>query len=199
MSFASDDARRALVSVLDALESAGIDHYLTGALVRNLLGSARTTEDFDIVVDDWAHPPAEIRRILEAAGFTVDGPLTGNLGTRFVIEPGGFETDIWLPPDTEVHRGEMARRQMLEWHGRLVPVMGSEDFVLRKVVTFRLRRKTTDLDDAYQVLMVAWDTIDRSRLVQRASFYRVEKLMEELIEVAREDRAALAGGQGREV
>lgn len=197
--FDSDAAREGLLALLRALDAAGIDHYLTGALVRNLLGSARTSEDFDVVVDTHANSHERVRDALASAGYQLEGPLKGNLGERFVTEAGGFETDVWLPPDTETARHEMRNRKAVEWHGTRVWIMDPEDYVLRKLVTWRrVRRKTTDLDDAYQVLFVEWESIDAERLVQRAGFHRVTEAMRELVDLVREDRAKLARGEGLE-
>ena len=188
-SFVSDRAREGLLALLRSLDAADIQHYVTGALVRNLLGAARTSEDFDVVVDTHAHSEERIASVLKHAGYSLEGPLEGNLGRRFVTEVGGMETDVWLPPDTETARQEMANRKAVAWHGASVSIMDPEDYVLRKVVTWRrVRRRSTDIDDAYQVLVVAWDSIDRQRLVSRAGIHRVTDAMKELIKVAGEDR-----------
>lgn len=108
--FRSETARLGLLALLATLENAGISTYLTGALVRNLVGSERTSRDFDVVVDTHTHTRDRIRSVLAQAGYDVEGPLKGNLGERFVLRVDGVLTDIWLPPDTETARHEMSNR-----------------------------------------------------------------------------------------
>lgn len=82
--------------------------------------------------------------------------------------------------------------------GRMLAVMNPEDHVLRKSVNFRrIRAKQSDLD-AHEALLRAWDQIDADRLIARASGHRVETTARELVELVREDRAALEAGRSPE-
>ncbi len=113
------------------------------------------------------------------------------MGSRLILAVGGTPVDLWLAPDTELHRREFERARTIPYGNRFIRLMDPEDFVLRKVVTWRrVRRKSTGIDDAYQILLVAWYSIDRARLLDRAGFHRVTDAMRELIEVAEEDRKA---------
>lgn len=191
MPFDSTDARAGLFSVLDALDTAGIPHFLTGALVRNLYAGARTSEDFDIVIDLQDRRPGDVQNALEAAGFHVEGPFRNEFGERLVIVAGGIETDLWLAAHTEAHLRDLEGLRSISYHGREIRAPSPEDFVLRKLHVYgRIRRRSTDLDDAYQVLVLQWDSIDVERLIRRAAAFRLEDLARELVEVAREDREA---------
>lgn len=191
----SDELRDQLVRIVEILSRAGVPHMLTGALVRNALAPARTSEDLDIVLDMTRRTPAEIRALFEAAGYRVEGPLKGNLGTRLVLDLPELEADLWLAPDTETHRREMSRAVTVEYLGRSLRMMDPEDYVLRKLVNTRVRRNPNDLDDAYQVLLHAWDRIDADRLIARASGHRVERIAQELVDLVREDSEKLERGE----
>lgn len=191
-----DQLRKELVRILDVLDGASIPHFLTGALARNALATSRTSEDFDIVLDMRGRKEDDVRMLFERAGYRVEGPLKGNLGRRFVLDIPDYEADLWLAPDTEIHRAELERARPADYHGRRVRVMHPEDFVLRKLVNWRrIRHKPTDLDDAYAVLLARFDEVDSDRLVQRAAGHRVDKDARELVELVREDREKLARGE----
>ena len=194
----ADAIRGHLTRILSILQRAQIPHMVTGALVRNALAPVRTSEDLDVVLDMRGRTAADVRALFEAEGFRVEGPLRGDLGTRLVLDLPEYEADLWLAPDTELHRAEMARAREVDYHGMRLPLMDPEDYVLRKLVNTRRRRNPNDLDDAYQVLLHAWDQIDPDRLVARATGHRVETTARELVDLVREDRAALESGRSPE-
>lgn len=194
----ADEIRGYLTRIIGILQAEGIRYMMTGALVRNALAPARTSEDLDVVLDMTGRTVEGIRRLFENAGFRVEGPLKGDLGARLVLDLPEYEADLWLAPDTEIHRSEMARATEVDYHGIVVRIMDPEDFVLRKLVNTRKRRNYNDLDDAYQVLLHAWDRIDPDRLLARSTGHRVEMTARELIELVREDREKLKAGKSPE-
>lgn len=188
MAFSSDAARKGLRALFAALDDAGIRFFLTGALARNALASARTSEDFDIVLDMRGRAPEDVARVLTAAGYRPEGPSTNEFGTRLISTIAGVETDLWLAPDTPLHRGELERAIEVEYLGGKVFVLAPEDLIVRKLVTYgRIRRRSADLDDAYQVLLLHWESIDREQVILRAEAQRVGALARELVEVVEED------------
>lgn len=192
MAFNGEEAREGLRTLFATLDAAGIPFFLTGALARNALASARTSEDFDLVLDMRGRTPDDVKRILTAAGHSPNGPEKNEFGERLVLTVAGVETDLWLAPDTATHRAELDHAIEIDHVGRKVRVMAPEDFVVRKLVTYgRIRRRSADLDDAYQVLLLHWDAIDRDRLIQRAEAHRLGALARELVDVVNEDRNAL--------
>lgn len=194
----SADIREHLARIIEILRAEGIAYVATGALVRNALAPARTSEDLDVVLDMEGRTAADIRVIFERAGYRVEGPLKGDLGTRLVLDLPDYEADLWLAPDTEIHRSEMAKALEVDYHGLRLRIVHPEDYVLRKLVNTRRRRNPNDLDDAYQVLLHAWDQVDPERLVLRATGHRVEGRARELVDLVREDRAALEAGRSPE-
>jgi hypothetical protein len=194
----ADEIRGHLTRIIGILQDARIPHMVTGALVRNALAPARTSEDLDVVLDMRGRTPDDVRALFEANGYRVEGPLKGDLGTRLVLDLPQYEADIWLAPDTDIHRGEMARAKEIDYHGLRLRIMDPEDYVLRKLVNTRRRRNPNDLDDAYQVLLHAWADIDAERLIARATGHRVETTARELVDLVREDRAALEAGRSPE-
>lgn len=195
---AAERIREHLSRILAILHEAGIPHMATGALVRNALAPVRTSMDLDIVLDMRGRSAEDVRMLFASRGYTVEGPLKGDLGSRLVLDLPDYEADLWLAPDTEVHRGEMERAREIDYNGLRLRIMHPEDYVLRKLVNTRRRRNPNDLDDAYQVLLHAWDQIDPERLVARATGHRVETTARELVELVREDLAALEAGRSPE-
>lgn len=190
MPVADEPLERELFRILDILQRAGIRHFATGALARNLYGESRTSRDFDIVLDAARPEPEDLRKLFEREGYVVEGPLRGDLGERLVLHFANYYADLWLSPKTELSRQEFERFRHVPYAGRTIPVIHPEDYVLRKLVNYyRVRRKPNDIDDAHQVLLYEWENIDRERLVQRAIVYRIEKKARELIAIVEEDRA----------
>lgn len=194
----SAEIRSHLERIIGILRAQGIPYLATGAIVRNALAPARTSEDLDVVVDMKSRTPGELRAIFEKEGYRVEGPVNGSLGSRLVLDLPDYEADIWLAPDTELHRNEMSRAIDVDYHGLSLRIMHPEDYVLRKLVNTRVRRNPNDLDDAYQVLLHAWEHVDADRLVRRASGHRVDGRARELVDLVREDRAALEAGRSPE-
>ena len=196
MKLAPEDLEARLFAVLDVLEELRVPAFLTGALVRNVYGEMRTTRDFDVVLDARTLPWERVHEAFTARGFVVEGPLHGNLGKRLVVDSSGTPVDLWLAPDTDLHRREFERVKRIPYGDRMLAVMHPEDYVLRKLVNFRrIRGKQTDIDDAYQVLLHAWEEIDPERLVARATGHRVEGAARELVDLVREDREKLERGE----
>lgn len=199
MKLAPEELEARLFRVLDVLDEMGVPWFLTGALVRNTYGEWRATRDFDLVLDVRQVPWERVRDTFASRGFVVEGPTHGNLGRRLVVDSGGSPVDLWLAPDTEIHRREFERVRRIPYAGRMLVVMDPEDYVLRKLVNFRrIRAKQSDLDDAYQVLLHAWDQINPERLIARATGHRVEATARELVDLVREDLAALKAGRSPE-
>lgn len=194
----SAEIRAHLARILETLRKEGIGYVATGALVRNALAPARTSLDLDVVVDMAGRTTEDVRDAFERAGYRVEGPLKGDLGTRLVLDLPDYEADLWLAPDTEIHRGEMAKAIEVDYHGLPLRIMHPEDYVLRKLVNTRKRRNPNDLDDAYHVLLHAWEHVDPERLIRRASGHRLESRARELVELVREDRTALEAGRSPE-
>lgn len=194
----SADIREHLARIIGILRAEGIGYLATGALVRNALAPARTSLDLDVVIDMRDRTATDVRRVFERSGYSVEGPLKGDLGSRLVLDLPDYEADLWLAPDTEIHRSEMSKGIEVDYHGLRLRIMHPEDFVLRKLVNTRVRRNPNDLDDAYQVLLHAWEHIDPERLVQRASGHRVDARARELVDLVSEDRAALEAGRSPE-
>lgn len=192
MSLAPEALERELFKILDILAAADVEHFLTGAQVRNLLAEPRTSGDFDIVVLLRGRTKTWVRELLESKGYAVEGPLRGDLGERLVLALPDFEADVWLAPDTEFHRNEFGNAIRVRYGDRELPVMAPGDFVLRKLVNYyRVRGKSHDLEDAFQVLLHAWAQIDVEALPRRAEAYRIRKETEALIAKTRRERARL--------
>lgn len=73
--------------------------------------------------------------------------------------------------------------------------MHPQDYVLRKLVNTKVRRGSHDLDDAYQVLLFAWEMIDPDQLIEDAIIHRVQGKATELVDLVRSDREDLERGE----
>lgn len=190
------DLEDTLFQICDVLEGAEVRYLVTGALVRNYFGVSRTSLDVDIVIHPEDADPDGLADLFEEHGVHVEGVRKGDMGERLVLGFPDLSADLWLPSGHPLHHEEFERRHEAEYRGRTIPLIGPTDYILRKLVNFyRTRRNTNDLDDAYQVLLYAWDLVDVDALLERATVQRVREEAEELVKTVREDRADLETGE----
>lgn len=191
----ADDFTAVLETVVGLLDRAEIPYLLTGAIVRNIFGDVRTSRDLDVVVHPDHADPDDLRALFEGVDLEVEGPRRGDLGERLVIATDPVQTDLWLAPDTPLHRSEFERAVPREVGDRTLVVMHPQDYVLRKLVNTKVRRAGHDIDDAYQVLLFAWDEIDPETLVEDAHLHRIGGKARELVDLVRSDREQLERGE----
>lgn len=191
----ADDFTTVLDTVVRLLDRAEIPYLLTGAIVRNIFAEVRTSRDLDVVIHPDHTDPARLRALFEDVGVSVEGPRKGGLGERLVLATDPVPTDLWLAPDTPLHRSEFEHAVSRDLGGRTLVVTHPQDFVLRKLVNTKIRRASHDLDDAYQVLLFAWEMIDADQLIEDAAIHRVQGKARELVDLVRSDREELERGE----
>ena len=127
----------ALTDVVTRLEAVGVDYMLTGAAAGGLYGVMRTPADIDIVVD------LADRQV---------GPLVEALANDYYIEADavfdavegggvfngvplfrGLKADFIVLRDSPFDQNAFARRQQVDWHGKLVWAISPADLVVSKL------------------------------------------------------------------
>ena len=145
-------------AVLDACESAGVEHMLTGAFATSLYGVPRSTSDVDVVVDAAAGEPIQ-RVVATLAPLVSFDPQvqfdTLTWGRRHVgttrSDPPLLVELFTLFDDAFVkHQFSRRRRLVLPSLGRAAWLPQPEDLVVQKLRWGRAK----DLDDARDVLAV---------------------------------------------
>lgn len=142
-----------------ALESAGCDYAIGGAIALGFWARPRSTVDVDVTL---FLPPDDVPacvRLLQAVG----GRFSSDQAARSLtehgycqIEFGGVRIDVFLPL-ISFYEEARRRRRSVELSGQPVNVWDAETLCVFKLMFFRLK----DLADTEEVLRVQGDRLDR--------------------------------------
>lgn len=158
--------RDGVLAVLEAIESAGVEYVVVGALAYGAWGIPRSTKDADFVVA-CAGPELDALLRKLPPSFSIDPQARMELFTgtlRWVLHLDGtpFEIEMFLL-GSDSHHAEMFARKRLEritMIDREAWIPSPEDLVIQKLRW--ARRK--DLDDAQNILAVQGNAIDYSHI-----------------------------------
>ena len=165
-----DDPVAVLLSVLRALETAGIHASAYGGLALATYGEARETKDADVAV---CGVPGSVGLLaLEKSGLNVTLTFDqmifgGNLVSRISIlgpsdAPGLNMADLVEPRSGRYAKDSLERSGSGNLRGQNLLVLTPEDFVLYKILSTRDR----DLEDAASVVRGLGSQLD-SALIER--------------------------------
>lgn len=165
--------------VLDALEAAQIDYLIGGAVAVWAWGEARTTQDFDVVVD---LPISHITRLSEELAkrdmlvppeILLDLLLEtrGDLPVNALHLHSKFKAELFLlRPWDEYRRASFPRRRLVNLGLAFgeVYVHSPEDLILNKVYYFGLSRQTKHIRDIASIITNMVDELDWAYLEEWA-------------------------------
>jgi hypothetical protein len=175
-----------LAAVLDEL---AIPYLVGGSLASSVHGVVRFTQDADLVVD---LPPAKVAPLLDRLRdrFYVDADRAQSAVARrasfnLVHLATMVKVDLFVLPDEDHARQEMARRRLLPLPGteRGVPVASPEDIILQKLRWYRLGGEVSERQwtDAAAVVRVQGERLDREYLSTAAMDLGVQDLLVRLL------------------
>ena len=159
-------SEEAILALLGAIECAGVEYVLVGALATGAWGIPRSTNDADFVVACTAPAlDAVLRKLPTAISVEPQARMelfTGTLRWILHIEGTAFEIEIFLLGNDPHHAAIFARkrRERIAMINREAWIPTAEDLVIQKLRW--ARRK--DLDDAQNILAVQGQAIDRAYL-----------------------------------
>jgi hypothetical protein len=127
-----------LKRVVSALDEAGIDYMLTGAVASSLQGEPRATHDIDFVVQVTVEQLPKLIRAFPSPQFYLDEAAAREaIETRGVFNllevNEGDKVDFWLLTDDPFDRTRFARRYAEQVFGILLYVSRPEDTILQKL------------------------------------------------------------------
>ncbi len=131
------DLTDALTDVVTRLEAVGVDYMLTGSGAGSLYGLMRSTADFDIIVDLLHEQVAPLVEAF-AEDYYIEPDAAFDAVERqamFNVIPfnSGFKTDLIVLRDSPFDQNAFARRQQVDWHGKLVWAISPADLVVSKL------------------------------------------------------------------
>jgi predicted nucleotidyltransferase len=143
-----------------ALERAGVEYSIVGALTSMYYGMSRNTMDADFLVELSAGQLADIAAQLPADFVLERQPrfemFTGKTYYGITVEGTNFRIDLFRLTDDAFDRSNFSRRRKVQLHGQEVTFPSPEDVVVQKL---RWQRHK-DLSDALDVLAVQGAALD---------------------------------------
>lgn len=175
-----------LREVLDALEETSVTYVVGGAVAVWGWGEARTTRDFDVVVDLPVERMAEFSRALEARGMLVPVEVIldlyispADLPINAIHMPTGYKLEVFLLRPEDALRASALQRRLLVDFGPGIGeayVHSPEDLILYKLQYYRLSGQTKHIRDIGSIVATVgddsleqdylWQWIDRLELTE---------------------------------
>jgi hypothetical protein len=157
--------------VIAALEAAGIDYLIGGAVATWAWGEPRATLDLDVVVDIPLESAGKLSDELGKRGMLVpaDIILDNILETRADIPinaihlHSGYKADLYpLRPGDELRASAFKRRKMVDLGEPLgnLCLHAPEDLIIYKLWYYSLSQQTKHLRDITSIVTALGDNID---------------------------------------
>ena len=202
---ASMDGREAVVTdpeqefgsfvreALDALEEAGVQYLIGGAVAVWGWGEARTTRDFDVVVDLPLEQMAGLSDSLRAREMLVPVEVMldlymspADLPINAIHMPTGYKLEIFLlRPDDPLRAIALQRRLLVDFGPNIgeAYVHSPEDLILYKLQYYSLSSQTKHIRDIGSIIaMVGKDSLEHDYLAQWIDRLELNEIWQEIQE-----------------
>lgn len=153
--------------VLDALEETRVKYLVGGAVAVWGWGEARTTRDFDVVVDLPLEQMAQLSEALKDRGMLVPVEVIldlyispGDLPINAVHLPTGYKLEIFLlRPDDALRASALQRRLLVDFGPGIgeAYVHSPEDLILYKLQYYSLSSQTKHVRDIGSIIATVGD------------------------------------------
>ena len=169
-------AARVFRFVVDALDCAGIPYMLTGSFTSNLYGTARATQDIDLVISAKPEQMQVLQKLFPIADYYFDLQQAFDAAKQksmfnILDMAQGWKVDLIFLKSDAYHQEAFRRRVPAELEG--VPIVSStaEDLILAKLDWARMGESMRQIQDVAGVLKVQKNNLD---------FEYIEKWVNEL-------------------
>ena len=202
---ASMDGREAVVTdpeqefgsfvreVLDALEEAGVQYLIGGAVAVWGWGEARTTRDFDVVVDLPLEQMAGLSDSLRAREMLVPVEVMldlymspADLPINAIHMPTGYKLEIFLlRPDDPLRAIALQRRLLVDFGPSIgeAYVHSPEDLILYKLQYYSLSSQPKHIRDIGSIIaMIGDDSLEHDYLTQWIDRLELNEIWKEIQE-----------------
>jgi hypothetical protein len=177
--------------VIDALEIAGVEYMVAGALAVAAWAEARSTQDVDLVV----HIPFEniplLSKELEKRDMLVPVEVIldlltkrrGDLPINAIHLYTGYKAELFLlRPDDTYRATALARRRLVDLGPPLgeVYVHAPEDLILNKLRYFSLSQQPKHVRDITSILLEMGDELDLAYLEEWVAHFGLTAVWQEV-------------------
>jgi hypothetical protein len=177
--------------VIDALEAAGVEYLVGGAVAVWVWGEPRATQDLDLVVKIPLDAVNALSKELEKRGMLVPPEMIteiiaedrADLAINAIHGHSGYKAELFpVREDDELRKKAFARRRKLDFGPELgkIYVHTPEDLIVYKLIYFSLSQQTKHLRDIGSILLSMGDEVDISYIEDWAKQKGLIALWEEI-------------------
>ncbi len=193
--------------VADELNALGVTYAIGGSFASAVHGVMRATMDADIVAE---LRPEHVESLAQALGdtFYADAEMMRDAVRRhssfnIIHLETMFKVDIFVSRPRAFDRSQLARRQLHLLSAepeRYAYITTAEDIILAKLEWYRMGGAVSERQwrDVVGVLKVQGDRLDRDYMHRMAAELNILALLEQAIEEAEEDNAAITRHAARD-
>lgn len=179
--------------VLDALDAAGVEYLIGGAIAEWAWGEPRATQDIDIVINLPVEAVGKFSRELEKRNMLVPAEIIldtlledrADIPINAIHIYSGLKADLYpVRPGDDLRLSAFQRRQKVDYGppiGR-VYIHSPEDLILYKLLYFSISQQPKHSRDIAAILRAKKDQIDFGYIKQWATRLGLNSLWKELLE-----------------
>lgn len=157
--------------VLDALNAAGVDYLIGGAVALWAWGEPRTTADLDLVIDLSVESMAALSSELEQRAMLVPVDIMldlliedrADLPINAIHMTSGYKAEMFLfKPGDALRESGLRRRRLVDLGPALgeVYVDSPEDLILNKLRFYRISQQTKHVRDIASIVLNQAEALD---------------------------------------
>jgi hypothetical protein len=177
--------------VVEALEAAGVEYLIGGAVAAWAWGEPRSTLDVDLVVDIPLEAVGKLSKELEKRDMLVPAEIILNaiiedradLPINAIHIYSGFKADIYpLREQDELRRTSLSRRMQVDFGPPVgyVYVHSPEDLIIYKLWYYSISRQTKHVRDIAAILQSNGDTLDTAYIDKWVDLKGLRPIWQEL-------------------
>ncbi len=163
--------------VIDAVEAAGVEYLIGGAVALNAWGESRTTRDLDVVVNLTAEGIYPLSQELLKREMNVPFDIIvdllimpeGDLPINAIHGSSGYKAELFLLRNNdEYRRTSLQRRRLVSLGASIgeVYVHSPEDLIINKVYYFSLSQQTKHVRDIASIIAFCGEELDYAYITQ---------------------------------
>jgi hypothetical protein len=151
--------------VIAALDGAGIPYMLTGSFASTYHGTARATQDIDIVISPTADQVRALVKALPEGEYYVDEDSALDAQRRQsqfnVIDfATGWKVDLIVRKSRPFSVEEFDRRDLVDFQGMKLSIATAEDVLIAKLEWAKLGQSQRQIEDAAGILRIRGSQLD---------------------------------------
>jgi hypothetical protein len=179
--------------VLEALDAAGIEYLIGGAIAEWAWGEPRATQDLDLVVNipiksvNKLSKELEKRDVLITAEIILDNILEDrvDIPINAIHMYSGFKADLYpVREGDELRKSAFRRRQQVDYGPPIgkVYIHSPEDLILYKLIYFGLRQQSKHSRDIAAILISKKNELDLGYIGQWVTKFGLSSIWKEMLD-----------------